>query len=96
MERIDGIALGSYLTGTVTWDPGSLIDAAGETKSLTITGAALGDAVMVGSPYDLTDCVVCGYVQAANTVEIRLQNESGSTHDFASGTWRVFILKQPS
>jgi len=96
MERIDGILLGAYLTATATWDPGSLGDGAGETKSITVTGAAFGDAVLVGAPYDLEDVTVCGFVQAANTVEIRLQNESTGTRDLASGSWRVFVLKQPS
>lgn len=96
MERTNGILLGAYLTVTATWDPGSLGDGVGETKSITVTGAAFGDAVMIGVPYDLQDCVVSAYVQAANTVEIRLQNESTGTRDLASGVWRIFVLKQPS
>lgn len=96
MERINGKQLGTFLTAVTTWDPGSLGDGAGETHSLTVTGAAFGDAVMVGVPYDLQDCVVTAYVQAANTVEIRLQNESTGTRDLVSGSWRIFVLKQPS
>jgi hypothetical protein len=82
------------LSGSVTWNPASLADGAGETSSgITVTGAALGDYVIVSSPYDLQDCIVTGYVQAANTVEIRLQNESGGTKDLASGTWKVRVIK---
>ena len=44
------------------------------------------------APYDLQDIVVTGYVQAADTVEIRVQNESGSTVDLASGTWKLLVL----
>lgn len=79
------------LVGSVTWNPGSLADGAGETTSLTVTGAELGDFVMVAPPYDLQDCIAQAYVQAANTVEIRLQNESGAVRDLASGTWSVVV-----
>ena len=82
------------LTGSTTWDPASLADGAGATSSgITVTGAELGDFVLVSAPYDLQDIIATGYVQAADTVEIRLQNESGSTVDLASGTWRVMVFK---
>lgn len=84
---------GNWLSGSVTWDPGSLADGAGETKQLTVTGAVLGDFVLVSAPYDLEDCVATAYVQAADTVEIRLQNESTGTRDLASGTWKVRVVK---
>ena len=77
----------------VTVDPSSLADGAGETKSVTVAGAALGDMVLVSAPYDLQDITVTGYVQAANTVEIRIQNEGGATVDLASGTWNVMCLR---
>lgn len=80
-------------TTSFTWDPASLADGAGETKSVTVTGAALGDAVLVFPPYDLQDMVVSGYVQAADTVEVRLQNEGGATVDLASGTWKVAVIQ---
>ena len=78
--------------GSATKDPSSLLDGAGETLSFTVTGAALGDYVMVAAPYDLQDITVTGYVQAADTVEVRIQNESGSTVDLASGTWKVKVI----
>lgn len=78
---------------STTWDPGNLVDGAGETHSLTVVGAELGDFVSVAAPYDLQDITCAGYVQAANTVEIRLQNESGNARDLASGTWTVMVTK---
>ena len=83
----------TVINASGTWDPGSLADGAGETKSITATGAALGDYVMVSAPYDLQDMTVSAYVQAADTVEIRLQNESGGILDLASGTWRVRVVR---
>lgn len=82
------------LYGFLVWNPGNLVDGAGETSgAITVTGAAVGDAVMVFPPYDMQDFTYSGYVQAANTVEIRIQNEGGSAVDLASGTWKVKVMK---
>lgn len=80
------------LYATVSWNPASLADGEGETKSVTVTGANFGDWVVVGAPCDLQDCIATGYVQAADTVEIRLQNESGDVRDLASGTWTILVF----
>lgn len=91
VKRFAGV---DVLQATSTYNPGSLVDAAGETSSgITVTGAALGDFCEVAAPYDLQDIVATCYVQATDTVEIRLQNESGSTVDLASGSWKVRVLK---
>lgn len=80
----------SVLPGSATIDPVSLLDAAGATSTMTVTGVVLGKfAVDVIAPYDLQGLTVTGYVSAANTVAIRIQNETGGTVDLASGTWRV-------
>ena len=76
-----------------TVDPASLADGAGATTAVTVTGAALGDFVLVAAPYDLVDFTVTAYVQAANAVEIRVQNESGSGANLASGTWNILVLR---
>lgn len=83
----------AVINATATVDPSSLIDAAGETKTATVTGAALGDYVLVAAPYDLSGLTVTAYVSATDTVSIRLQNESGATVDLASGTWKIKVLK---
>jgi hypothetical protein len=83
------------LTSEATWDPGSLADGVGETSAgITVTGAALGDFVIVSAPYDLQGIACSGYVSAADTVNIRLQNETTGVVDLGSGTWRVLVLKK--
>lgn len=78
-----------------TINPSSLVDGAGETIQVTgVTGATLGDYVLVSAPYDLQDITVTAYVQSNDIVEVRIQNESGSTIDLASGTWRILIIKK--
>lgn len=84
---IKGISVASE-----THDFGSLVDAAGETGSITVVGAALGDFVLVSAGVDILDMTLTGYVQAADTVEYRLQNESGATHDLASTTVSVLVF----
>lgn len=85
-------AVKEIIYGSGTVDFGSLVDAAGETASITVPGVALGDIVLgVSLGVDLVDMTLTAYVQAANTVELRLQNESGSTADLASTTARVLI-----
>lgn len=88
--------LGGVLAGSATIDPASLVDAAGATATITVTGAALGDFAMVSAPYDLQGITVTAYVSAADTVSVRIQNESGGTLDLASGTWRARVIPQAS
>lgn len=83
------------LEGSLVWNPGNLVDGAGETSSgITVTGAAFGDFVAVAAPYDLQGITATAYVSASNTVKIRVQNESGGAIDLASGTWKVRIRRQ--
>lgn len=83
------------ITKQVTINPGNLVDGAGETQQITgFDGATLGDFVLVAAPYDLQDITVTAYVQATGVVEIRLQNESGSTINLASGIWRIMIIRK--
>lgn len=77
-----------------TLDAGSLVDGAGETDDITISGVALGDMVIGASlNVDLVGLTVTGYVSAANTVKFRIQNESGSTADLAAATLRVVVAR---
>lgn len=86
-----GVIKGVY-HASETHNFGSLADGAGETGSITVLGAELGDHVMVSAGVDLQDMTFTGYVQAADTVEYRLQNESGGVVDLASTTIRVTVI----
>jgi hypothetical protein len=79
--------------GSATLDPASLVDGAGTTLTIAVTGAALGDFALVAPPYDLQGITVTAYVSAAGTVSVRIQNESGGTVDLASGTWRAQVIR---
>jgi len=82
------------IDGTTTWNPGTVASASGTTSSaITVTGAALGDFVMVAAPYDLQGVQATAYVNAANSIQIRLTNLTGSSVTLASGSWRVRVVK---
>ncbi len=82
------------LDATVTWNPGAIASGSGLlSAAITDTGAALGDFVMVAAPYDLQGLDATAYVNAANSVKIRLTNLTGSAVTLASGTWRVRVVK---
>lgn len=80
------------LVGSKTFDTPSLVDAAGTSTTVTVTGAVLGDFVKgVSLSVDLQGITVTGYVSAADTVTVRFQNESAGTLDLASATLRVVV-----
>jgi hypothetical protein len=92
-DQFRGLFSDTWLV-TATLDAGSLVDGAGETDDVTIPGVALGDMVIGASlGVNLVGLTVTGYVSAANTVNFRIQNESGSTVDLASSTLRIVVAR---
>lgn len=82
-----------------TWAQGSITMADGQGFLIPgggqiVTGAALGDAVAVGVKTDLQGVTVTGYVSSANTVQVRVQNESGGPVTIAAADWTVQVFKQ--
>ncbi len=82
------------LRGSATYDAASLNDGVGATTTVTVTGAALGDFCLVSLGVDVAGITVTGYVSAADTVSVRIQNESGGTLDLASTTVRAVVIPQ--
>lgn len=81
------------LTGSKTFDGADNSDAAGETTTVTVTGAALGDfCIGVSLGVDAAGNTITCYVSAANTVSVRVQNESGSSSNLAETTLYVAVL----
>jgi hypothetical protein len=82
-----------------TWSQGSIgmLDGQGFTipgGGQTVTGASLGDAVVVGADVDLQGVLATAYVSAANTVQVRVQNETGGSVTVAAANWYVQVLKK--
>jgi len=69
-----------------------LADGAGATESVTAPGAVLGDACLASLSVDAVGMTITCSVSAANTVKVRVQNESAGATDIAPGTLRVFVF----
>lgn len=78
---------------TSTQDLASIADAAGTSVSVTIPGVVLGDACLASYGVSTVGMTVTCNVTAANTVIVRVQNESGGAVDLASTTQRVYVFK---
>lgn len=85
-------SIGNILVGSAVWDVGNLVDAAGESKDVAVTGAALGDFALCSIGVDIVDMTISAQVTAADVVTVRIQNESGGAVDLASTTVRVLVI----
>lgn len=83
----------SELIGSATYNPPSLNDGDGDTTTVTVSGAALGDIATASFSLDVQGIGVTAWVSAADTVSVRFQNETGGTLDLGSGTLRAFVRK---
>jgi len=81
-----------WLEGSDTWDPGNIADGGEEVKEVTVTGAALGDFVLVSFSLDVADLTLVGAVTAADTVTVQLVNSTGGAIDLAEGTVRARVF----
>lgn len=82
------------LSGSATWNPGSIASGAAEAVNITVTGAALGDFVLaVSFSLDVTDLVLTAAVTAPNTVTAVLANNTGGAVDLAEGTIAALVRK---
>lgn len=83
----------TYFSSSKTWDPASVNDGATVTTTLTVTGAATGDHVVVTRPAALdAGLVVDGHVSAANTVTLTITNASGGAINAAELVYPVIVF----
>lgn len=81
------------LTGTATLDFGSIAAVTGLELTITVAGAAAGDAVALAPPATMTAGLVwSGRVSAANTVTVRVSNITAGALDPASATWGAAVF----
>ena len=92
---IEGNTVSTRLTNTATLDFGSVSAQSFADLTITVTGAATGDAVALGTP---TEAVTAGiaytaWVSATNTVTVRAHNYTAGPLDPASGVFRATIIR---
>jgi hypothetical protein len=93
--RTSAITAAARLTNTAALDFGSVSAQSFADLTITVTGAATGDAVALGTP---TEAVTAGiaytaWVSATNTVTVRAHNYTAGALDPASGTFRATIIR---
>lgn len=90
-EQFQGLF--DVLPFSATVDPGSAAAGAEVSGTITVTGAALGDVVLLAPGVDLQTLILSATVISANTVEWVLMNETAGTVDLASSTWKGALLR---
>lgn len=89
-----GAVIKKLLSATAALDFGSIAAGASADLTITVTGAAVGDAVAIGLPAaPAAGIVFFGFVSATNTVTVRAMNITGSNVDPASATYRATVLQ---
>ena len=93
VEIDGGVLAGKCLNGSVTWDPPAVAGGATEQveQDVTVTGAAVGDFVMVSCSITLTHGSLTGFVTSSNTVRITYINLD-TTIDIGSQTFYVRVF----
>jgi hypothetical protein len=83
-----------FIDATETYDPPSLAAGAiGAERTVTVTGAALGDYVKVAFSLDTQGIELIGRVSAADTVKYFPRNPTAGVLDLASGTTTIRVEK---
>lgn len=84
------------ITGTATLNYGPTLPASSSDLTMTVTGAAVGDVVMLGIPNGSMPANggFIAWISATNTATVRYFNmDALSTLDPASGSFKLTVLK---
>lgn len=81
-------------TTTVTFDFGLIAAQSQATTTATVTGAAVGDAVIVRPTTAVNGIILDGSVTAVDTVTVRAVNYSAGGIDPASQIYTVIVFSQ--
>lgn len=88
------LSLGAYLLSTPTINFPSTAANASSSSTFAVTGAAVGDVVLVSPPAAVAgQGGYFGYVNSTNLITVRFINDGTGTYDPASATFTVKILK---
>jgi hypothetical protein len=89
----NGNTITKVLSASASLDFTSISAASQASLTITVTGAAVGDEVIMALPAaPAAGLVFNAFVSAANTVTIRASNISGSPVDAAAATYGVIVI----
>lgn len=91
---VDDATYHRLIVGSNTYDPPSLVDGAGASTTVTVSGAILGDFAIASFSSSTQGITVSANVTSTDTVTVRFQNETGGTIDLASGTLSALVIKK--
>jgi hypothetical protein len=88
-------AVSPIISAAVSVDPPSLASVAGTTVTITIAGAAVGDAVVANPGANLTAGYVLSFARAsaADTVTLGFYNATAATIIPSASTWQFRVMK---
>lgn len=79
---------------TFTWTPAQVAQTAAPVQTVTVTGAQVGDAVLVCPPSATTGvALVSAWVSAADTLSVQFDNPTGGALTPPSGTYTAILFK---
>jgi hypothetical protein len=88
-----GSQITKVLSGSASLNFGSIATTASADLTITVTGAAVGDEVIMALPAaPAAGIVFNAFVSAANTVTIRATNVTGLSVDPAAATYGVVVI----
>lgn len=83
------------LYGSATLDFANTLAQTCSELTIAVTGATIGDSVLVGPPNGLeANLSVTGYVSATDVVTVRVCNPTVGAINPASATWRVIVMRK--
>lgn len=90
-----GTKFQKIIAGTPTVTQGNISAATGAEIDVTVTGAAVGDAVFACPSTDLgsANLAWCARVKTTDTVSVRIVNPTAGTINPSDVAWRVFVVK---
>jgi hypothetical protein len=93
-ESVNGVGTKIlYLEGDAVLDFPSISGSGHEDLTITVTGAAVGDPVSLGSPTPPDDSIYTAFVSATNIVTVRLLHSGGGSVNPESATFKVKVFK---
>jgi hypothetical protein len=94
LQATGTITSSNHISSTAALNWGSISRQSSATKTMTVTGAAVGDNCYVSPNGTITaGCSWCAWISAANTVTIQMVNATASSvdPDSTGRTWRASV-----
>lgn len=87
------VILGAAILTTPTLTYTSIASNVSQDQTTTISGASLGDIVLVGAPALVAGLTLTAFVSAANTITVRLHNATAGAVVPGALVFNVLVLK---